>query len=270
MAELESPKPNATLGDRMKSYEAVTEIRLAPNQPAVLRLDGHAFSKFTRSFARPFDVRIHDAMVSTCGDLLKQFPAATLAYTQSDEITLVFPNGVSSYNERVQKISTLAAAACSVSFNAHLSAAVAASPEPAVKFPELLGTAYFDCRLFGVPSVEEALNCVLWRCRGDAVRNAVSAAARTVCSEKELRGKTTSERLELMSKKGKPLEEVAPLWAREGTLLKREKYEVTGLNQSLGVQETALRSRVKAVDKGVLEFSSENLKLVTAKYWDDL
>ena len=118
------------LGDRMKSYEAAYEVKLPPNTPTILRLDGHTFSKFTSHFARPFDQRIHDAMANTCSDLLSHFPSATLAYTQSDEITLVFPCGVGSFNDRVQKICSLAASFTSVRFNMHLSSAVLASPEP--------------------------------------------------------------------------------------------------------------------------------------------
>src|SRR5271163_495835 len=97
--------PRISLAGRMKSYEAIHDHKLLPGTPTILRLDGHTFSKFTANFARPFDLRIHDAMTATCSDLLSHFPSATLAYTQSDEITLVFPSGIGSFNNRVQKIS---------------------------------------------------------------------------------------------------------------------------------------------------------------------
>jgi tRNA(His) guanylyltransferase len=156
-----------TLADRMKQYEASFDYALPTSSPVILRLDGHTFSRFTAHFCRPFDQRIHDAMIATCSDLLKYFPQATVAYTQSDEITLVLPARVQSFNERVQKLSSLAASYCSVRFNAHLAAFLVANPEPKVKSTafENLGTAHFDARFFTVPSVEEALNCLLWRCR---------------------------------------------------------------------------------------------------------
>jgi tRNA(His) guanylyltransferase len=258
------------LGDRMKSYEAANDIRLDPGSPAILRLDGHGFSKFTANFARPFDERIHAAMVAVCSDLLAHFPSATLAYTQSDEITLVFPVGVAAFSERVQKIVSLAAGFTSVKFNAHLGVAVAETPDPPVRNAgNVLGTAYFDGRLLAVPSVEEALNCVLWRCRGDAIRNAVSGFARTMFSNKELHLKTTADKLRMMEEeKGIVFREAVPSWAVEGTIVKRELFEVEGKNEKTGEMEKSLRTRTRAVDKGVTEFSGENLRLVTERYWE--
>lgn len=261
--------PPRPLADRMKSYEAVYEFRLPSATPTILRLDGHAFSKFTANFAKPFDQRIHDAMAATCSDLLSHFPSATLAYTQSDEITLVFPSGIGSFNDRVQKICSLAAALTSVKFNMHLASAVAALPKPAVKNAKnVLGIAHFDGRLFTVPSVEEALNCVLWRCRGDAVRNSVSTFARTLFSTKELHGKNTQEILKMMEvEKRVVFREAVPSWAVEGTMVKREQYEFEGRNEKTGQLEKTVRTRARAVDRGVTEFSEANLSLVIEKYW---
>ncbi|KAH8681790.1 tRNAHis guanylyltransferase catalytic domain-containing protein [Xylariales sp. PMI_506] len=97
---------------RMKAYEVAAELYLASNSPAILRLDGHGFSTFTAPLNRPFDEMIHTAMVRTCADLLRAWPAASLDYTQSDEITLVFSSGVRIFNDRVMEISTLAAGLC--------------------------------------------------------------------------------------------------------------------------------------------------------------
>jgi tRNA(His) guanylyltransferase len=259
----------STLGDRMKSYEAIYDTSLPPSTPTILRLDGHTFSKFTANFDRPFDPRIHDAMVSTCSDLLVHFPSATLAYTQSDEITLVFPSGVGAFNDRVQKIASLAAAYTSVRFNLHLNAAVAKCPEPAVKNGEkILGNAYFDGRLFTVPTVEEALNCVLWRCRGDAIRNSVGAFARTMFTTKELHLKNTSEVLDMMkNEKGVVFKDAVPSWAQEGSIVKKEQYEHEGRNMKTGEIEKTVRTRTRVADRGVTEFSEENLRLITEKYW---
>lgn len=56
----------------------------------MIRLDGVAFSTFTKGLPRPFDPKLTEAMVSTTVDLLAKFNAS-MAYTQSDEISLVFP-----------------------------------------------------------------------------------------------------------------------------------------------------------------------------------
>ena len=79
-----------SLQDRMKQYERLTGSVVPPTEFLVVRADGHGFSKFTRGFSRPFDPRIHKAMVSAAADAMEEFGAVS-AYTQSDEITLVFP-----------------------------------------------------------------------------------------------------------------------------------------------------------------------------------
>ena len=132
---------------------------------------------------------------------------------------------------------------------------------------KILGTAHFDGRLFTLPTVEEALNCVLWRCRFDAVRNSVGAFARTIFSTKELHGKSTREVLKMMEGKGVVFKEAVPGWAVEGTTVKKEQYEHEGKNEKTGVVEKSMRTRTKSVDWGITEFSEENLKLITEKYW---
>ncbi|KAJ4989743.1 tRNAHis guanylyltransferase [Stagonosporopsis vannaccii] len=258
------------LAARMKQHEASFDYTLPSGSPIILRLDGHAFSKFTSHFCRPFDQRIHDAMIGACTDLLAFFQSATLAYTHSDEITLVFPNGVQSFNERVQKLSSLSASYCSVRFNAHLASLLAAEPEPKVKDTafDRLGTAHFDARFFAVPNVEEALNCVLWRCRNDAIRNSVNAFSRTMYTTEEMHGKTTKELIEMLKdEKGIAFERYVPRWAIEGCLLKRERVDHEGLNLKTGKVEKTLRTKTRVEERGVREFSMENLKLVTEKYW---
>lgn len=262
-------KPLA-LADRMKQYEATFDYTLPTSSPIILRLDGHGFSRFTAHFCRPFDQRIHDAMMATCADLLHFFPQATVAYTQSDEITLVFPEGVQSFNERVQKLSSLAASYCSVNFNKHLADCLGKQPEPKVKDSayQKLGSAIFDARFFAVPSVEEALNNLLWRCRNDAIRNSVGAFARTMYSTKEMHGKRAVDLVEMMKEeKGVVFEEAVPKWAIEGCLIKREQYEHEGVNLKTGKKEKTTRTRKKAVDRGVREFSEENLRLITDRHW---
>jgi len=259
-----------SLAARMKSYEAHFDQTLPLDKSIILRLDGHGFSRFTSHFARPFDERIHTAMISTCADLLHFFPRATVAYTQSDEITLVFPEGVQSFNERVQKLCSLSASYCSVRFNKHLAEALKSMPEPKVTgdVEEVLGTAHFDARFFPVPEIAEALNNLIWRCRNDAVRNSVSAFARTMYSTKEMNGKKTQDLVSMMlEEKGVRFEEAVPRWAIEGCLVKREQYKHEGMNLKTGENEKTFRTRTRVEERGIRDFGDEGLKLVTSRYW---
>ena len=78
------------LGDRMKAYEAAqTSFKFDGFMPVYARLDGRGFSKFTRGMRRPYDERMSMAMITTASALVKE-TNARIAYTQSDEISLVW------------------------------------------------------------------------------------------------------------------------------------------------------------------------------------
>ncbi|KAI1456445.1 tRNAHis guanylyltransferase-domain-containing protein [Annulohypoxylon moriforme] len=252
------------LADRMKQYEAAFEFTLPASSPVILRIDGHNFTGLAAHpcFQQPFDETIHKAMINTCSDLLLNlFPDATVAYTQSDEITLVFPRGVHLHNERVQKLASLAASYCSARFDAHLILELDTLLNGAMDGNGVLGSAYFEAQFFTVPTVEEALNYLIWRSGEDAMRKSVHAFAKTLLSPDRMRGMTTGEIIEtLRSEKNVVYEDMVPKWVARGCLLKRELYQ----------QEQSTRTKTSIEERGVKEFSTENLKLVTEKYWDDL
>lgn len=67
---------NIGLGDRMKQYEQVTQVRLIRRMPVILRLDGKSFHRFTRGFKKPFDPvmltamqKHHAGALQPCGGL---------------------------------------------------------------------------------------------------------------------------------------------------------------------------------------------------------
>ena len=196
-----------SLGDRMKEYEESLHVRIAVPF-VIIRLNGRGFSQFTRSFQQPYDERIHLAMTETCKDVLTNYHDCTIAYTQSDEITLIFTNGLQQFNGRTDKYLSLLGSLVSVRFNHHL------------KFqPEIsdsnLGIATFDARIFIVPTIEECLYCILWR-RTDNHRNSVDKYARQHFSAKELNKKNTSDKIEMMKTSGVDYYQVAPTWVQNG------------------------------------------------------
>ncbi|MBO0766333.1 MAG: hypothetical protein J2P50_17325, partial [Hyphomicrobiaceae bacterium] len=76
-------------GDRIKVYEAASEFKLDVRLPIYARIDGRAFSRFTRGMQRPFDRNLSTAMIATAAGLIER-TQARIGYTQSDEISLVF------------------------------------------------------------------------------------------------------------------------------------------------------------------------------------
>lgn len=85
---------------RIKAYEMeFTRKKIDVSLPFVIRLDGYAFSKFTRGLKKPYDYNFHLAFSNTAKFLMKEFRADT-AYTYSDEISLLFyPHRMKKYNK---------------------------------------------------------------------------------------------------------------------------------------------------------------------------
>lgn len=184
------------LGDRMKRLEKVEAGRkLMPLLPVMVRIDGKNFSKFTQSLTKPYDKRLSDLMVFVAKSLVEEYNAL-LGYTQSDEISLVFyadSYGTQvPYDGKIQKMVGDMAAFASLTFNRAMCAYI---PEKEDSMPR------FDCRVWNVPTMTEAANTILWR-ELDATRNSVSMAARSVCSHREMDGKSRADQMDMLMKKG--------------------------------------------------------------------
>jgi len=171
---------NDALGDRMKLYESREhDRRVMQLLPVCVRLDGKRFSKWTEGLARPFDKRLSEVMVETTRRLVVE-TSACIGYTQSDEISLVLytddPKRQLYLDGRIQKLTSILASMTTAWFN---EVARSAIPERRDR------VALFDCRVWTVPSREEAANALLWRER-DATKNSLSMAARHHYAHDEL------------------------------------------------------------------------------------
>ena len=78
-----------TLGDRMKEYETVSDFRLTKRTPVIIRIDGKAFHTYTRGMDKPFDETLNTIMTYVCEELVPNIQGCKLAYSQSDEISLL-------------------------------------------------------------------------------------------------------------------------------------------------------------------------------------
>lgn len=209
-------KSKDSLGDRQKFYENQTcGIKMLPRIPVIARLDGKGFSKFTKGLKRPYDERLSRLMIETTKYLVKE-TNANFAYTQSDEITLAwYTDKVTSsiyFDGRLFKMISDLASMCSVYFNRHLPNFI---PEKSELMPR------FDARVFNVPTLDEAVNCALWR-EQDATKNSITMAASEYFSHKFLHGKNGSEKQELLFQKGINFEEY-PTHFKRGTYVQRQR-----------------------------------------------
>lgn len=214
-----SDKRSDDLGDRMKGYEQPSTSRRAfKGQPIVVRLDGNNFHTFTKGLKRPYDVNLSELMVRTASALVERFHC-DVAYTQSDEITLIFTSEPDDKSElifdgRFQKIETLTAAYATAFFNKRLANYL---PEKAHLLP------CFDSRAYVVPNLQEAYHVLLWR-QQDATKNAISMAAQSFYSQKELNGKHSAELQEMIFQKGQNFNDY-PYFFKRGTFIKRGTIE---------------------------------------------
>lgn len=207
---------NSALGERMKFFEGMEAKRiLMPKLPILARIDGKKFSKFTKGLERPYDKRLSDLMVEVTKLLTKEYNAL-ISYTQSDEISLLlYSDNMDSqvpYNGRIQKLVGDMTAFTTLQFNRLLPEYL---PDEYVKrYPR------FDCRVWNVPTLEEAANVFLWR-ELDATKNSISMAAQHYFSHKVLQGKNASEMQNmLMLEKGVNWNDY-PAFFKRGTYVKR-------------------------------------------------
>lgn len=238
-----------TLGDRMKKYESLTQIKLENDKPYIIRLDGHSFSKFTKSLQQPWDLRFMLAMTLTTYDLITTF-GATTGYTQSDEITLTFfPAIVEStntfavlpFNGKVQKLVSLTAGYASTRFNFHLAKLFndqtyfeemrSLDQEKPIKSIDKVNNciAHFDSRCFQLPTTEEVFNCILWRTR-DAYKNVISKTAQHLFGVKPCFKKNTTEKVAMINDKDSSYLSSLHPYISHGVFVKKELYIPEGMD----------------------------------------
>jgi len=185
-----------TLGDRMKRYEGASRHYLPNRLPVIIRLDGKAFHTWTKGLARPYAKDLMAVMNDVAKHLCDQVQNTVLAYTQSDEISLLLVNYKDIdtspwFDNNLQKMVSVAAATASAKMTT-LSPRL--FPGPVVK------EAVFDARAFVLPE-HEVNNYFIWR-QQDWNRNSLAMLAQSLYSPKELHGKSRAEQHEMCFQKG--------------------------------------------------------------------
>lgn len=247
--------------DKIKSFETkFTGEKIDASLPFVIRLDGHAFSKFTRGLKKPYDYNLHKVFTVTAMYLMKEFHA-NAAYTHSDEISLLFyPQKTKNhdgwceplYGGRIQKMITICASMCTMFFNKELVNTFSSIQD---QYIEKLSTynrminsqAFFDCRIFQLPTDEEMFTCIHSRSQIDCRRNHVFELSRKYYTKSELHGKHTHERIIMLKEKNIDWYN-EPACFRRGSFFKRVKRN-TG--------DKSIRYDFEEVDIDLVKFNDE-------------
>lgn len=203
----------------------------------VIRVDGRGFSALTEaSYAKPFDESFHRTMLVTAKALMVDF-GATLAYVQSDEISVALEADSDLFGRRAEKVSSVAAGIASSAFS------LAASHR-----------AVFDGRVIVEPGPWAVADYLLWR-RSDAVRNALNSCLYwTLRNEgqsrrragRTLEGLSRDEKLGALADRGVDFYALDP-WTREGSFLSWETCPHEGWNPLTQAAEWTERRKVAPV-----------------------
>lgn len=271
------------LGNRMKIfYEEVPKTRLMRRCPVICRIDGKAFHTFTRGFKRPFDDVLIMTMQETAKYLCENIQGCQLAYTQSDEISLLLIDyqrfeTSAWFDYEIQKMCSISASMATMAFNRIFSETVSAlkvdNTKPMDRYFEVAYSgAMFDARVFNIPR-EEVTNYFYWR-QLDASRNSIQMVGQANFSHRELQHKSCNDIQDmLMTQKGINWNDF-PTYQKRGSCVIKEDYWINGndgceyseeypevLNRT-GGNETDIQRKRWFIDKNIPIFKGEGRRYI--------
>jgi len=226
------------LDQKMRVFETAADYCVLPGVYMVARLDGRSFTRLTKEvckFEAPFDERFRDLMIGTVESLMTCGFRVLYAFTESDEISLLFAPDEQLFGRKLRKYdSTLAG-------------------EASAKFSLLLGSvATFDCRISQLPNLDLVVDYFRWRSE-DAARNALNAYCYWSNRKRGLDERAATERVfgmsvgqknELLFEQGINFNDV-PSWQKRGIGFYWEDVDKPGCNPATGEQVVARRRRIK-------------------------
>ena len=272
------------LAKRMKEYEKAGQRYLTRRTPIILRLDGCHFHSFTKGFKRPFDEVLIKTMQETMKYLCENIQGATLAYCQSDEITILlvdYKNIDSSawFDNRQNKIESVAASMCTMAFNKFFRQKAeefitdyetnGLYGEDSIEY-ELCKTyqraiekgAYFDCRAFNIPK-EDVTNNFYWR-QLDCSRNSIQMVGQANFSHKELHCKTCNDIQDMLMLQKNINWNDFPIHQKRGTCVVRNKIviESNAITETVMLRDTTKSENEWIIDKEIPVFKGEGREYI--------
>lgn len=186
------------LGDRIKSkFEDAYRLFIPQRTYAILRIDGKAFHTFTRhkSITKPYCQELANSMDFAATALCKEIMGCRLAYGQSDEYSFLFSDFDRDETEmwfsgNIQKIASVSASIFTAAFNWQWQAIRPAGFDPSK-------LAMFDARVFVIAQRSDVAEYFNWR-QLDASRNSLNMLASCYFSHKDLQGRKSADKHEML------------------------------------------------------------------------
>jgi tRNA(His) 5'-end guanylyltransferase len=144
------------LANRMEGYENLSQIKLLPKLPIIIKVNGRGFQKITSLLEKPFDQEFSNCMLQTMNTLCIEIGGASFAYTYNDEIIIIArndqsPDTESWYDNNVQKIISTVASIATLQFTNNC----------LISKLEISNSPSFIVNTFVVPNYVEAANYII-------------------------------------------------------------------------------------------------------------
>ena len=233
------------LDAKMRQYEKAFDQRFPEHGFIVARLDGRNFTRLTKEdwpgLEAPFDKGFNEVMVATVMHLMRCGFEVVYGYTESDEISLLFKYGTSTFERKVRKFNSILAGEASAHFSA-------TSGHKGV----------FDCRIVCLPDLDAVEDYFRWR-QEDAHRNALNShlywayrkqGVSAMEADKKLLGVSVEHKRIMLRECGIDFDE-QPAWQLWGVGVYPVRVERKGFNPRTGQEEIGWRNELKA-DKNLV------------------
>lgn len=225
---------SADLDAQMRRYEMAMDNPIPAGFQIVARLDGRGFTRLTKDLCRfeaPFDPRFRDLMTVACRRLMDCGFNVLLAYSESDEISLLFHPDEESFGRKPRKWISVLAGEASAAFSLALGQA-----------------ASFDARLSVLPGRDQVIDYFRWR-MADAARCCLNGHAHWLLRRQGLSARAASARLlglgrgdkhELLFQAGINFDAL-PVWQKRGFGVYWADHPHAGRNPLTGTTTWTLR-----------------------------
>ncbi|KAJ1301265.1 hypothetical protein OPQ81_003672 [Rhizoctonia solani] len=211
---------------------------LLPNTHLVLRIDGHAFHKFSdaHGFRKPNDERALQLMDKAAQTVMEEYPDIVLGFGESDEFSFLFKKSTKLYNRRQSKIVSMLT---SLFTSAYVFNWDTYFPDTKLKYPP-----YFDGRVVIYPGKQEIRDYFSWRQADTHINNLYNTTFWALVhqggmtareAETRLKGTLSKDKHEILFSSYNINYNSLPERFKKGSVLVRETDSVLVANP--GVQE---------------------------------
>jgi tRNA(His) 5'-end guanylyltransferase len=148
------------LAERQCGYEEGYDYKIMPIVPVVIRVDIRNFNKIIRKLPKPYSPELWRILQETMHSTIMEIDGAIFGYQHNGEMVFILRNDLEQgesafYSNRIQKISSAVASMVTTNFMKNYIASDDA--------PDIIGEAVFEVNCFGIPSIVETMNYLLYR-----------------------------------------------------------------------------------------------------------